>query len=135
VNSDVLFEDEIARRLVSLDGSALLCDGSHGIDQESMKVVSRGGRLTGLSKDVPVDSNPEYVGLARIDPAHGPLLARILEQLVSQDTVQGYYEAGIEQLAALEPVRVVRIDGLAWIEIDDPDDLSRAQGEVLERVA
>jgi choline kinase len=135
INSDVLFEDEIARRLVALDGTALLCAASHGVDRESMKAVSKDGQLERLSKEAPIDSNPEYIGMTRIDPAHGPLLARILDRFVEQDVVSFYYEAAIEELAARERVGVERVDGLAWIEIDDQDDLARAREEVLEHVA
>jgi choline kinase len=135
INSDVLFEAEIARRLVALEGTALLCAASHGVDRESMKAVSKDGWLERLSKEVPVDSNPEYIGLARIDPADGPLLARILDRFVTDDAVDAYYEAAIEQLAARRRVWIARVDGLAWIEIDDHDDLARAREEVLEHVA
>ena len=134
VNSDVLFEDEIARRLVALDHTALLCSASHGVDQESMKAVSEDGLLTRLSKSVPVDANSEYIGLTRIDPADGPALAEILERFVERGLTDDYYEAAIEQLAGRSPVRVERVDGLAWIEIDDHDDLARARSDVLEQV-
>jgi choline kinase len=135
VNSDVLFEDEIARRLVALEGSAVLCDSAHGVDAESMKAVASEGRLLKLSKQAPHDSNPEYVGLARIDPAHGPLLVRILDEFVEREQLDLYYESALEELAAREHVRAVAIDGLAWIEIDDHEDLTRARAEVLARVA
>jgi choline kinase len=135
VNSDVLFEDEIARRLVALEGSAVLCDSAHGVDAESMKAVASDGRLLKLSKEAPHDSNPEYVGLARIDPAHGPLLASILDEFVEREQLDLYYESALEQLAARTHVRAVPIDGLAWIEIDDHQDLARARAEVLARVA
>jgi choline kinase len=135
INSDVLFEEEIARRLVALEDSALLCSASHGVDRESMKAVSENGLLTRLSKAAPVDSNPEYIGLTRIDPADGPHLAEILDRLVEGGEVDDYYEAAIEELARRQPVRVERVDGLAWIEIDDHDDLARAEADVLERVS
>jgi choline kinase len=135
VNSDVLFEEEIARRLVALTGSALLCCSDHGVDQESMKAVSEQGRLSRLSKSVPVDSNPEYIGLTRIDPADGPLLAEILHRRVENGLLDDYYEAAIEELAQKRSVRIERVDGLAWIEIDDHDDLARARSEVLEHVS
>jgi choline kinase len=134
VNSDVLFEQTIARRLVALEETALLCAAAHGVDEEAMKAVSHRGRLTRLSKNVPVDTNPEYIGLARIDPAHGPRLAEILDQHVERNLIADYYEAAIEELASHEPVWVVRVDDHAWIEIDDHDDLARAHAEVLERV-
>jgi choline kinase len=135
VNSDVLFEDEIARRLVRLDGSGLLCSASHGVDEESMKAVANDGRLTSLSKDAPIDSNPEYIGLTRIDPAEGPALAEILDRRIGEGLIHDYYEAAIEELAQKHPVRIERVDGLAWIEIDDHDDLARARSDVLERVS
>jgi choline kinase len=135
VNSDVLFEDEIARRLVAAQGSAVLCAADHGVDGESMKAVARDGALERLSKHAPVGDNPEYIGLARIDPEHGPALARILDDYVMSRRLSFYYEAAIEQLAASAAVRLASVDGLAWIEIDDHADLERAGAEVLERVA
>ena len=33
------------------------------------------------------------------------------------------------------PVGLVPVDGLAWIEIDDHEDLAQARDEVLARVA
>jgi choline kinase len=131
VNSDVLFEDEVGRRLVALDGTALLCDGSQDVDEEAMKVLGRENRLERLSKSLPAGSCPEYVGLARIDPADGPMLRAILEDFVERDELGAYYEAAIEELARRSAVAVARIDGLAWIEIDDHDDLARAREEVL----
>ena len=135
VNSDVLFEDEVARRLVEVEGSAVLCSTSHGVDAESMKAVCDGGRLVRLSKDAPSDPHPEYIGLARIDPAHGPLLARILEDFVEREHLDVYYESAIEELARRELVTAAPVNGLAWIEIDNHDDLTRARDEVLARVA
>ncbi len=134
VNSDVLFDGEIARRLVALDRTAVLCDSSHGVDDESMKAVCEQGRLVRLSKLAAVDSNPEYIGLTRVDPADGPLLAGILEEFVERGEVAPYYEAAIEELASRLPVEAVSVEGLAWIEIDDHDDLARARAQVLERV-
>lgn len=134
VNSDVLFEDEVARRLVAVSGSAVLCASDHGVDDESMKAVARDGLLVTLSKDAPIDGNPEYIGLTRIDPADGPELARILDGFVERGRLDVYYEAAIEELARRRPVRLASVDGLAWIEIDDHADLARAGSEILERV-
>jgi choline kinase len=135
VNSDVLFEDAIARALVGASGSAVLCASDHGVDAESMKAVARDGRLTALSKDAAVGPHPEYIGLARIDPAHGPRLAEVLERFVRDGPRDVYYEDAIEDLAAEVPIGVVSVDGCAWIEIDDHQDLAQARGEVLARVA
>jgi choline kinase len=100
-----------------------------------MKAVSREGRLVSLSKHAPHEQNPEYIGLARVDPSHGPLLRSILDDFVERGLVDLYYESALEELAQREHVRAVSVDGLAWIEIDDHEDLARARDEVLARVA
>ena len=135
VNSDVLFEDEVARRLVSAAGSVVLCASDHGVDAESMKAVARDGRLVRLSKDAPVGPHPEYIGLTRIDPAHGERLATILDGFVERGDLDVYYENALTELAADVPVHLKPVDGLAWIEIDDHEDLARAREDVLARVA
>jgi choline kinase len=136
VNSDVLFEDEIARRLVAAPGTAVLCASDHGVDAESMKaVVVDGQRLRDLSKDAPVGPHPEYIGLTRVDPAHGELLAAILDGFVERGDLGVYYEEALVELAARVPVETIAVDGLAWVEIDDHDDLARARDDVLARVA
>jgi choline kinase len=135
VNSDVLFEDEVARRLVAARGSAVLCAADHGVDAESMKAVAVNGRLRELSKHAPVGPHPEYIGLTRVDPEHGELLARALDGFVERGQLDVYYEDALAELAAQVPVQTVAVDGLAWIEIDDHADLSHARDEVLARVA
>jgi choline kinase len=135
VNSDVLFEDEIARRLVAAQESCVLCASDHGIDAESMKAVAAGGRLSALSKRAPVGPHPEYIGLTRVDPDHGERLAQILDGFVERENLDVYYEDALAELAGEVPVRTLAVDGLAWIEIDDHDDLARARDDVLARVA
>ena len=135
VNCDVLFEDAIGRALVGAAGSAVLCASDHGVDAESMKAVARDGRLEALSKEAPVGPHPEYIGLSRIDPAHGPQLTEVLERFVRDGPLDVYYEDAIQQLAADVAVALVTVDGLAWIEIDDHEDLAQARDEVLARVA
>jgi choline kinase len=127
VNSDVLFEEEVARRLVEASGSAVLCARDHGVDEESMKAVIEDGRLVRLSKNVAAAPHPEYIGLTRIDPAHGPLLAGVLERFVSEGNTSVYYESAIEELARSVLVGVVEVDGLRWVEVDDHEDLARAR--------
>jgi choline kinase len=135
VNSDVLFEDEVARRLRAATDSAVLCASDHGVDDESMKAVVRDGRLVQLTKQAPAEGNAEYIGLARIDPRDGPALAAILDRFVESGQTGVYYEDAIEWLAREVSVRLLPVDGLAWIEIDDHADLERAERDVLERVA
>ena len=80
--------------------------------------------------------HPEYIGLTRIDPAHGPLLAEVLERLrAGRDRSTSTTRMRSQELAARRAGATVPVDGLAWIEIDDHEDLAQARDEVLARVA
>ena len=132
VNCDLLFEPELARRLAATERTAVLVDDALPVDDESMKATLDGkGHLARLHKSVPLDESVgEYIGLTRVDPTDGPLLSEILDEFVAAGNVQVYYEDALEELARRRAVRVERVGGLKWVEIDDHDDLARAETEV-----
>lgn len=131
VNCDLLFEPELAHRLASTEGTAILVDDALAVDEESMKVTERDGALTRLHKSIALDAAVgEYIGLTRIDPADGPRLAEILDDFIAQGNTEVYYEDAIEALAAERPVRIERVGGTKWVEIDDHDDLARADEQI-----
>ncbi|MGB0873363.1 MAG: NTP transferase domain-containing protein [Solirubrobacterales bacterium] len=132
VNCDLLFEPKLAQILAAAEGTAILVDDELAVDEESMKAtVDAGDHLVRLHKSVPLDQAVgEYIGLTRIDPADGLRFAEILDEFVEAGNVQVYYEDAIEALAAERPVRVERVGGTRWVEIDDHDDLARANEEI-----
>lgn len=136
VNCDLLFEPDLARRLASVRGTAILVDDEQPVDEESMKAtVGDGDLLLRLHKSLrPEDAVGEYIGLARIDTSDGPLLAEILDEFVAVGNVHVYYEDALEELARRRPVRVERVGGTRWVEIDDRDDLERAEHEIAPRI-
>jgi choline kinase len=132
VNCDLLFEPELARRLAGAERTAVLVDDALSVDDESMKAsVTGNDTLLRLHKSVPrVEAVGEYIGLTRVDPSDGPLLAEILDEFIAAGNVHVYYEDAIEELARRRPVRIERVGGLRWVEIDDHDDLARAEREI-----
>jgi choline kinase len=136
VNCDLLFEPELARRLAETQGTAILVDDHLAVDDESMKATEADGSLDRLHKSLDHDASVgEYIGLTRIDPADGPRMREILEEFIAAGNVQVYYEDAIEALAKERPVRLERIGGLLWVEIDDHDDLARANNEIAPAIA
>ncbi|MBK5230536.1 MAG: phosphocholine cytidylyltransferase family protein [Thermoleophilia bacterium] len=132
VNCDLLFEPELARRLAAAERTAILVDDALAVDDESMKATGADdGTLLRLHKSVPGgEAIGEYIGLTRVDPADGPLLAEILDEFIAAGNVHVYYEDALEELARRRPVRIERVGGLRWVEIDDHDDLTRAEREL-----
>ncbi|MFT4049190.1 MAG: phosphocholine cytidylyltransferase family protein [Solirubrobacterales bacterium] len=136
VNCDLLFEPELARRLAQTEGTAILVDDELAVDEESMKATEAGDGLDRLHKSIALDrAVGEYIGLTRIDPADGPRLAEILEEFVSGGNTQVYYEDAIEALAKERRVRIERVGGTKWVEIDDHDDLDRADNTIAPAIA
>lgn len=131
VNCDLLFEPELARRLARTKQTAILVDDVEPVDDESMKATEEDGRLQRLHKSLEhAQAVGEYIGLTRIDPADGPRMAEILDDFIAAGNVQVYYEDAIEALAIERPVRIERVGGCRWVEIDDHDDLARARGVI-----
>jgi len=136
VNCDLLFEPELAHRLADTEGTAILVDDHLAVDDESMKATETEGALDRLHKSLDHDASVgEYIGLTRIDPADGPRLKEILEEFIASGNVQVYYEDAIEALGSDRPVRLERIGGLLWVEIDDHDDLAKADDEIAPAIA
>lgn len=131
VNCDLLFEPVLAQRLARAEGTAILVDDHLAVDDESMKATETDGGLDRLHKSLAHDvSVGEYIGLTRIDPTDGPRLAEILEEFIAAGNTQVYYEDAIEALAKERRVRLERVGGTKWVEIDDHDDLARAREEI-----
>lgn len=131
VNCDLLFEPALAQRLADTKGTAILVDDVLQVDEESMKATETDGGLDRLHKSLPLDTSiGEYIGLTRIDPADGPRLAEILDEFIAAGNTQVYYEDAIEALSNERNVRLERIGGTKWVEIDDHDDLARARNEI-----
>ena len=75
-----------------------------------------------------VDAAPEpFIGLGREPLLLDETPKGLLDEFVAAGKVQVYYEDAIEALAKERPVRIERVGGTQWVEIDDHDDLARAR--------
>jgi choline kinase len=94
-----------------------------------MKVLlSPAGDLERIHKAVdPAAAHGEYIGLALIEPAAAGALAESLEATWRRDTTL-YYEDGFQAYAdGGGEARAAPIGSVAWVEVDDHDDLARAR--------
>ena len=137
MDADVLFHPAILDRLVaSSQSNALLMDETVTQQTEECMVVMRQGRVVALSKHVPeeYDLVGEGVGFLRVEHAAVPRLLRSVEMRVNQGRLDMEYEDALEDFFREVPVGVEKIGGLPWIEIDFPEDLERAEQDILPRL-
>jgi choline kinase len=136
VNSDVILDPEIMGDVLSASSeSFLVVDPTRPPRDEAMKVRYRSERLVAIGKQLDAaTADGEYIGVARFDPEGARAFLLAIEDIVSRGGSQEWYEAAIGQAAAAVSIARRSTAGRAWIEIDDPGDLARAEREVLARL-
>jgi 1L-myo-inositol 1-phosphate cytidylyltransferase len=120
LDGDLLLADAIVAELAGQSESVLSVDRRAELDAEAMKIRSEGGWVTAIGKQI-AGADGESIGLERID-------ARDVEALMAElAQTDGYYEDAYAALVTRGLRLAVHEVHHAWIEIDDADDLARAE--------
>jgi choline kinase len=137
MDADVLFHKEILRRLVrSPYPNALLMDESVKQTGEECMVVVEGGRVVALTKKMPVhyDYAGEGVGFLKVRHADTPYVVASLRTYVDREAWQMEYEDALLDFFREVKVGHEKIGGLPWTEIDFPEDVEKAERDVLPKL-
>lgn len=130
LNADVLFHSNILKSLLeSPHPDALAVDPDAILDEESMKVLLRGERVLGLSKDFR-QADAENVGMIKFSPRGSKILFVKIEELLRQGLRKVMVPYAVNAIASAYPLAAVSVHELPWIEIDFPDDYERARKTV-----
>jgi len=134
MDADVLFHPSILEQLInSPHPNALLMDETVEQATEECMVVIHHNRVIALTKQMPdvYDEAGEGIGFLKLNGKDAPRLIHSIGQWVRQGMVDMEYEDALIDFFQSTPVGVVKIGGLPWIEIDFPEDVVRAQNDVL----
>jgi len=129
LDGDVLFDGALLPRLLAAPGPGVLAtDVREDLDAETMKVDVVDDRVAALSKRL-VSAVGESVGIARIDAALAEEVMAELATFTALGLGHEYYEHAYHRLAAQGrgPFRIVDVSDLLVTEIDDAEDLQRAE--------
>jgi choline kinase len=142
MDADVLYHDRIMAALVAgqkpVNRVLIDCDFEAG--DEPVKVCVRAGVPMELRKqlaaDLEYDTIGESVGFFRFDTAGARRLAAIVADYVGSDRAHLPHEEAVRDLLreGSQVVEVTDVTGAPWIEIDFPNDVSRAAHEVLPQL-
>lgn len=132
LDGDVVFDGSVLSRLdASAAALAVAVDGVRPLDAEAMKVLSdAGGRITCFGKGLAVaESAGESIGIERIAAEAVPIVFAALEAAVQSGRTDLYYEDVYSELITAERLdaQAVHVGDLAWTEVDDFLDLTRAR--------
>jgi choline kinase len=96
----------------------------------------REGRVIEISKEIdPASCDGENVGIAKFGPEGSRLLVEEMDALVASGYLRHWAPRAFGEFALKQPLHAVSTRGLPWIEIDFPEDYSRAVAEILPRLA
>ncbi len=141
MDADVLYDARLLRKLVETrHPSCLLMDRDFEAGDEPVKLCLRDGVPVEFRKDigrVVYDTIGEASGFLRASSAFGRALVAASEAYVDAGQLDAPYEEAIRDVLlsdAPPPVGVEDITGIPWIEIDFPEDVERAENEILPRI-
>lgn len=131
LDGDLLLHPGIVPRLLSTGGSCITLDRAGELDEEAMKARLRDdGRVGAMGKWLTVtEGSGESIGVERIAAGDGPRLFDAIGEVVHrQGQRDAYYEDVYHALVQRGwALSACDTGGLPWAEIDDADDLARAE--------
>jgi choline kinase len=142
MDADVLYDERILSALVAGHGplNRVLIDHDFEAGDEPVKLCVRDGVPVELRKQLAVglqyDTIGESVGFFRFDEAGARRLAEIVADYVGGERAHMPHEEAVRDLLqeGSQVFEVSDVTGCPWIEIDFPNDVARAAGEVLPQL-
>jgi choline kinase len=139
MDADVLYHGQILQALVAGERAVnrVLMDRDFEAGDEPVKLCLQQGVPVELRKrlapDLQYDSVGESVGFFRFDEAGARRLADIVAGYVARDASDMPHEEAVRDLIRERghTFDVADVTGLPWIEIDFPNDVARAEREIL----
>ena len=134
LNGDTLFDTSVLKCLLGSKSQPITVtiDKKSTYDDDDMKVLLDGDRLTRIGKDIPLDkADAESIGMLFFRGAGAALFQKTIEQVLrTPEGIKRWYLSVINELAQTTTVGTCCIEGSPWAEVDFPADLKRAEGVV-----
>lgn len=137
MDADVLCAPTMIARLVaSPHENCFLLDGSVTTTGEEQMLLVRGGRVRNIVRGgAPgYELAGESVGFLKLAAPAARLMRELLEQRVAAGETAIEHEEVYPELLGRVEVGYERVDGMPWTEVDFPEDVARAEREVLPRL-
>jgi choline kinase len=141
MDADVLYDPTILYQLVNSPYSnCFLIDKNYVAGEEPVKICVKNKKIIEFRKKLPknidYDEIGESVGFFKFSEAACAALDVIISRLLSDNQHQLPHEEALRELTSIDRynIGVQDITGLPWIEIDYPEDVTRAQNEILPEI-
>jgi choline kinase len=141
MDADVLYHPQILKRLLaSPHRNCFLLDRNFQAGEEPVKIAVSDGLMVEFRKHLDEELNYDYlgesVGFFRFDAGQAAVIAAECKRFESEGLGDAPHEEVLRNVLLQDPVLFAWEDvtGLPWIEIDFPEDVSRARKEILPAI-
>jgi choline kinase len=139
MDADVLCPASFLATLVgSRHRNCFLLDGAVVAGGEEQILMARSGRVHDIAKtravDPSYDTSGESVGFLKVSRDDAGVLAELLDAAVAAGRDDIEHEQVFPAFMQRCIVGYERVDGQPWTEIDFPEDVERAEREILPRI-
>jgi len=137
MDGDVLYDYRMMERLVASPyPNCFLMDRDTGEGEDPVRLCLRDDLLVDFHKrpQIAHDWWGEWIGFSRFEPAVAAKIARAADRIIEAGRRDALYEDAFREVVVGEPpgaFAVEDVTGLPWVEIDFPEDLEKAEAEVL----
>lgn len=141
MDADVLYHPRILTRLLeSPHANCFLLDRDFQIGEEPVKIAISNGLMVDFRKHLEPQLDRDYlgesVGFFRFDAKTAAAIADECARFEAEGLADAPHEEALRNLLLQNPASFAWEDvtGLPWIEIDFPEDVSRARQEILPAI-
>ena len=122
-NGDVVFDEDVIKRIVAAKGNIVMVDRSECGDEEVKYRTNAANEIIEISKSVQ-NGEGEAVGINRVSREDLPAFVQALRECDDQD----YFEKGLEMLISRGVFfKSLDVSDYRCIEVDFEEDLSKAR--------
>lgn len=134
LESDLVFEKKAITALLDCpEPDVMLITPVTKFQDQYYVEYGRGHRLTNCSTDeTQLDAKGELVGIHKLSSQFYHLMCNDYAGKVNSMPKLGYEYQLLTMSKDIRKVYVLKVDGLKWYEIDDPDDLDYAEKNILK---
>lgn len=137
IEGDCFFEERILKKILEMPLSSWAVDNFKFHNNGCMLLSDRDNIIQNLEI---VRTKPEKIedkmyksaGMLKITPDLGTKFAEWLDEEVKKGNTTIYYDLVLQKYLKEHPIHVCNIQGLKWVEIDDSEDLKKAEELFLE---
>jgi choline kinase len=130
IYSDVLFNENIVKKLLNCPGTVSLAVDKNSVDMEAEKVKIKDDSIIEISKtEIAVDeADAEFIGLIKFRKDLKEVVGTEL-RVLAQDDINSYLIDLIRNIIN-KGIKIIPCDVTdeLWIDIDFPEDLEKAKG-------